>query len=965
MQRIFEATFEQAPVGMCHVALDGTIIRVNRQFTDICGRPAAELIGRSIDTLVPPDDRTAFQVQLGLLVKGERPSFSFETPAVTGDRIWLRLSLSVLRNEAREPEVLCGVAEDVAREKQRQTVMEIAASMSHFGSFEHDLATNQARWSDEMFRIYGFEPQSFQPNRERLVAAQHPDDLQAILEELRRAENHSMVSPVPVEHRIVRPGGEVRWLASTSATLSGPGGTPERVIGASLDITERKLAGEAVKAGEARLASLIATAMDAIVSTDENQTIIVFNRAAERMFGYTTSEMIGAPISRLIPEPFRRAHAGHMDAFGRSPGEARNMGLRGPVRGLRADATEFPIEASISQTVIAGKKLFTVILRDITERRRAEDALRRSEQQYRELMEQAADAIFVADHDSRFADVNRAACEMLGYSRGELLGLRVIDIVDERDLTDRPLRLDKLESGQAVSTGRVLRRKDGAVVQAELNSRMLPDGRMLAMVRDVTERKIAQDKIAANERHLRQVLDALFGFVGLYTVDGILIDANRAPLELAGLTRDEVIGKPFWDTYWWNYDPRVQAELRDAMARAAAGEIVRYEPTVRMGGGRLIDIDCTFSPLRDTDGAVTGIVGFGVDITEQKRAREVIQDTQRQLAGAQLLAKLGSWEVDLVTNRRQWSDEIYRLFELDPAQVGASHEVFLTVVHPDDRTLVADAYERSLRDRTPYAIEHRLLMPDGRAKYVAGLAHTVYADSGAPLRTLGTLQDISDRKLAELQLGRSLREKETLLREMHHRVKNNLQIISSLLHFQAKKLKDPDDLVVLNDGRDRLRSMILVHEKLYRSNDLVNVDFGDYLRTLVNQLRQSHTGSRTSEIQVDIHAEPVFLPIETALPCGMIVSELTSNSFKHAFADRPTGRLGIEATRTGDCLSLTVEDDGVGIPVTTNIESPASFGLQLIRNLADQLGATVDIDADSGTRFTITVPLHAAPESVE
>jgi hypothetical protein len=344
------------------------------------------------------------------------------------------------------------------------------------------------------------------------------------------------------------------------------------MLGSISDITERKLAEEAVKAGEARLASLIATAMDGIVSTDEHQTIVLFNQAAEHMFGYKCSEMIGTPIGRLIPEQFRNAHTGHMDAFDHSPGGARHMGLRGPISGLRADGTEFPIEASISQTVISGKKLSTVILRDVTERKRtevalresvehfsrafngnptgmairrlrddvildvnprfeqlvgysrdelvgarvgdfsfylrpdlrenvlrqahgtepvrdmeldlrdkdgtvkhvlmsvdlitlngepcalanffdvtdrqqAEDALRRSERQYRELMEQAADAIFVFDRDGRFVDVNPAACEMAGYSREELLGLRIADVVDERDLRDQPLRLDIVRAG--------------------------------------------------------------------------------------------------------------------------------------------------------------------------------------------------------------------------------------------------------------------------------------------------------------------------------------------------------------------------------------------------------------------------------------------------------------------------------------------------------------------------------------
>jgi two-component sensor histidine kinase len=254
-------------------------------------------------------------------------------------------------------------------------------------------------------------------------------------------------------------------------------------------------------------------------------------------------------------------------------------------------------------------------------------------------------------------------------------------------------------------------------------------------------------------------------------------------------------------------------------------------------------------------------------------------------------------------------------------------------------------------------------MSDGRIKHVIEQGQTTYAEDGTPLRSTGTVQDITGRKLAEQRIAASLHEKETLLREMHHRVKNNLQIISSLLHFQAKKVTDPRVLAVLDEARDRLRSIILVHEKLYRSGDLVNIDFGDYVRTLVNQLGESHTGLRT-KVQVDINAERVFLPIDTALPCGMILNELTSNSFKHAFADRPTGRLRVEVTRAGDRLSLTVEDDGVGMPAAASVESPESFGLQLVRHLAGQLGATITIGGSPGARIGVTVPLRESGAGV-
>ena len=258
-------------------------------------------------------------------------------------------------------------------------------------------------------------------------------------------------------------------------------------------------------------------------------------------------------------------------------------------------------------------------------------------------------------------------------------------------------------------------------------------------------RQQAENSLRASEHRTRQVLDGLFGFVGLYTLEGTLIDANRAPLEAAGLTREEVLGKPFWETYWWNYDPQVQAEVKDALTRAAHGEVVRYEPTVRMTGGALMDIDCTFCPLREPDGSVSGVVGFAVDITEKKRSDAALRGSEQRLKEAQALAHIGSWDLDLSQNRLQWSDEIFQIFEIDPLRFEASYEGFLYTVHPEDREKVDRAYRDSVANHSSYEITHRLLMTDGRIKWVNERSTTDYDSDGRPQRSRGTVQEVTER----------------------------------------------------------------------------------------------------------------------------------------------------------------------------------------------------------------------------
>lgn len=231
------------------------------------------------------------------------------------------------------------------------------------------------------------------------------------------------------------------------------------------------------------------------------------------------------------------------------------------------------------------------------------------------------------------------------------------------------------------------------------------------------------------------------------------------------------------------------------------------------------------------------------------------------------------------------------------------------------------------------------------------------------------VRDITDRKQSEAQINASLREKDALLKETHHRVKNNLQVISSMLNMQSKQIGDRDARAAIAESQRRVRSMALIHEKLYRSDNLAGIDLADYVQDLVESLLDSY---RTSADQVDmnIQAEQVYLGIDIAVPCGLILNELISNALKHGFptdADRSStggrfpegkGEIRIGLHRNGDSrMILEVGDNGVGLPPGFDWTQTSSLGLQLVAVLADQLDGDVLLDRHGGTQFTITFPI--------
>jgi PAS domain S-box-containing protein len=228
-------------------------------------------------------------------------------------------------------------------------------------------------------------------------------------------------------------------------------------------------------------------------------------------------------------------------------------------------------------------------------------------------------------------------------------------------------------------------------------------------------------------------------------------------------------------------------------------------------------------------------------------------------------------------------------------------------------------------------------------------------DEGEPVALVGVARDITERKRAEEHIKTSLREKEVLLKEIHHRVKNNLQVISSLLSLQAEYLKDEAMVKIFRESQNRVKSMALIHEKIYQSRNLAEVDFGEYLRELATQLFRSY-GIGTHGIFMNIKVDKVVLGVDRAIPCGIIVNELVSNALKYAFPEKAGGRVDITLHTNGEGeIVLTVRDDGVGLPPDIDFETSDSLGLMLVRMLSEQLQGEVKLEpGEPGTEFTLT-----------
>jgi PAS domain S-box-containing protein len=278
---------------------------------------------------------------------------------------------------------------------------------------------------------------------------------------------------------------------------------------------------------------------------------------------------------------------------------------------------------------------------------------------------------------------------------------------------------------------------------------------------------------------------------------------------------------------------------------------------------------------------------------------------------------------------------------------------FSKLVHPEDLAMVTENFRKRLAGvDVPRNYEFRALIKSGETIYVDYNASLIERE-GKTVGIQAIMRDITERKRTEEQIKTSLKEKGVMLKEIHHRVKNNLQVISSLLSLQSRHIKDKEVLALFKDSQSRIYSMSLIHESLYQSEDLARIDFAGYVRTLTRDLFRSYSVG-PNDIKLNMEIKDVFLDVNTGIPCGLIINELVTNSLRYGFPDGKRGeiQIGLYERKNGE-FTLNVRDNGIGFPEDLDFRNTESLGMQIVLSLVEQLDGTIELDRSEGTTFKI------------
>ncbi len=282
-------------------------------------------------------------------------------------------------------------------------------------------------------------------------------------------------------------------------------------------------------------------------------------------------------------------------------------------------------------------------------------------------------------------------------------------------------------------------------------------------------------------------------------------------------------------------------------------------------------------------------------------------------------------------------------------------------IHPDDRDRWNREFTAGCISGGPFRSEFRALARNGETVWIRGEGRVVRDAMGLPVLIQGIAFDITEAKNAENKIRVSLNEKVVLLKEVHHRVKNNLQVISSLLKLQSLKVRDPESLAMFRESQDRIRSLAVLHEKLYQSDNMASVDFTEYVKSISKLLMRSYSEA-AGKIRLVLDVDHVQLGLDTAVPCGLILNELMTNSLKYAFPGEHRGELRVGLKKVEGGLELRVSDTGVGLPEDFDLARTRSLGMRLVHTLSGQLGGTPELSPQPGTSFRMVFqPKESTP----
>jgi len=596
----------------------------------------------------------------------------------------------------------------------------------------------------------------------------------------------------------------------------------------------------------------------------------------------------------------------------------------------------------------------------IIKTRRAEEAMADSRRMYQTFINSTNDMAFLKDENFRYMIINQTNADFFGKKPEEIIGLTDFDLMDPnsakycRESDEKAIRDNKIIINEEKVGDRVYETRKFPV---EMRNGKIGVG---GYIRDITERKDVEKELTRHQGLLSTIIESTSEAIFAKEKDGKYHSINEAGARMLGYSAAEVIGRTDMELL----PAETAAEFRKTDEFVMSNDRVYEREESGMIGGKQCIFLAHKAPWRDSGGKIFGVIGISNDITERKRMEDELRSSRKRLKD--IIEFLPDATLAIDNNRRIiiWNKAIEKMTGFQASEMigkgdnyyaipfyGYARHSLMDYIFADQNELVK-YYSNIVREGDTLIVEVFCnALYNNKGAWVLAKASPLYDQDGNVVGAIESIRDITERKMAEGKIKTLLDEKEILLREVHHRIKNNMNTVAGLMMMQADALTEPSAVAALNDARSRVLSMMLLYDKLYHSDDFKQMSFRDYILVLVDEIVANFPNKFMVKIEKNI--DDFVIDSKRLSHLGIIFNEILTNIMKYAFKGRDHGSIDVSATVTGDRVTIVVQDDGTGFPDSAANASTEGFGLQLVDLLTKQLRGSTKIERNHGTKFIL------------
>ncbi|WP_440944806.1 PAS domain-containing protein [Methanosarcina sp. T3] len=909
-------------------------------------------------------DGTYFHVEdRGILIKDDR------------DRIYRMLG--VIKDITEQKHAL----EKLVRSEERYRLI-----AEHTGQvlYHDDYRKGIIEWAGAIPEITGFGFEEFQKiTASGWLGLIHPEDREKVTEAHERCRKNG--GDFFEEYRLKKADGSYVTVGDEGAYLKDGNGDICKAIGVIKDIEEKKLAQKKLSESEERFRVAAEQTGQIVFEHDHINDVLIWVGAITEITGYSIEEFresVGKMWAEHVHPEDRKRILAELKKF-----REKDSHFRVEYRFRRKDGNYFHVEDSgvyLRNEKGQIRKAIGVI-KDITPIKLAAEKLQESEERFRIAAEKTGQLVYDYDVASDRIKWAGAVEDISGYTSEEMHKLTAGELLKEHI---HPEDYEKavtyfrnfFKIGGSYSQEYRFKRKSGDYIYVEDCGTYLRDKegrvyRMIGVIKNITERKLATEELRKSEEKFRIVAEQTGQLVYDYDIPEDKMGWRGSIEELMDYDQEEfnkLSSLRDWKELLHPEDRRRAVASYNRCLKK--GEKYCEEYRLKRKDGTYLYVENRGVFLKDENGRIYRMLGANKDITQIKHSLEKVRESEEKyrsfIQNFKGIAFQGNMDFTAIFMHGSLEEITgYREEDFYPGGLRWDH-----IIDPEDLpSVLEDAEKLRMVPGASTEREYRIRKKDGNICWVREIVQNISDKSGKPVLVQGSIYDITERKEAEEALART---EEIRKKEIHHRIKNNLQVISSLLELQADKFKDREVIEAFRESQNRVASMAIIHEELYRAGDTETLDFSAYLRKLTSDLLSSYT-VRKEDVKLKLEAEDTFMGMDTAIPLGIIINELVSNALKHAFPAGRKGEIRIKLCRKeisenknigritsnnyrGSLISnsylysLVVSDNGSGFPENIDFKDTDSLGLQLVNTLVEQLEGTIEMEKNGGTTFRIS-----------